>query len=495
MNILFVHTDQQRRDSLRCYGNSEGRTPTFDRLAAEGIVFDNAFTPVPLCGPARASLLTGLRPIHHGILFNVESGCVAGRDFAGRPEGFGQRLRDRGYYCAHVGKWHIGTELTPADCGFEGLYYAGYGYPEAHPHYLEYLRRLGLPGFVLREQRHSDGLPGRKGFLLTAVQEGGVEASVPYYLAEQAIAAMRFAVEAGREFFVAVDFWGPHAPYILPEQYARMHHPAAVTPPATSSEDLAGKPRLQQDYARYWGVDGFDSSRWAELVAACYGYISLIDAQVGRLLACLEDVGVAGETAVIFTTDHGGMVGSHGLMDKGPFLYDPVCRVPLIVRLPGGRGGGTHDEHIVYNMDLMPTFLELAGANVPERLDAASLLPLCTGRNGGFPERRAAFSEYHGHQVPAFGRMVRTERHKYVFNGCGLDELYDLRSDPLERRNLIGDPAARQPLAELRAMLAEHLRRQQDPVLRFYLGTRMEGDGPEPLRGPSWRPQRKAEPE
>ena len=473
-NILFIQTDQQRRDSLPCYGNRQVRAPNIHRLAEEGVLFENAFTPVPLCAPARASLLVGRRPIHHGILFNCESGCVAGRDFA-RPEvGFGRRLRERGYQCAHLGKWHIGTELTPCDCGFDGVYYPGYGYPEAHPHYLDHLRRHGLGGFALRDQRRGAGSSAREGPLLMAIQDGGVEASVPYYLADQAIAAIHAAVEARRPFFVACNFWGPHAPYILPERHMRMYDPAAVAPPATSAEDLAVKPQLHRDYARYWGVPGFDAERWAELVAACYGYVSLLDEQVGRMLASLEDLGVAEETAVIFTTDHGGMVGAHGLPDKGPFLYDPVCRIPLIVRLPGGRGAGTRDEHIVYNMDLMPTFLELAGAAAPDELDGASLVPLWTGRQDSFPGRPAAFCEYHGHQVPAFGRMVRTQRHKYVFNGCGLDELYDLQDDPLERRNLIHDRTCRDRLAELRAILADYLRQEHDPVLRFFLGTRFE---------------------
>jgi arylsulfatase A-like enzyme len=161
-------------------------------------------------------------------------------------------------------------------------------------------------------------------------------------------------------------------------------------------------------------------------------------------------------------------------MDKGPFLYDPVCRIPLVVRLPDGRGAGTRDNHIVYNMDLMPTFLELAGTDVPDALDAASLLPLWAGRAHEFPDRHAAFSEYHGHQVPAFGRMVRTNEFKYIFNACGLDELYDLRADPFERRNLIDDPTAHDQLTELRGMLADYLREQDDPVLRFYLGTRFD---------------------
>ncbi len=472
-NILFIQTDQQRRDSLACHGNTVVRAPCLQRLAGEGVVFENAFAPTPLCAPARASLLTGRLPIHHGLLFNVESGCVAGRDFL-RPEvGFGQILRAQGYDCRHVGKWHIGTTLTPADCGFEGIHYPGYGYPEAHPHYLEYLSRLGISGFLLREQRYGRRASGRRGPLLAAVQEGGLQASVPCYLAGQTVEAIGQSVRAGRPFFVACNFWGPHAPYILPEEYMHMYDPAETPAAPEPPGVLDDKPAIHRDYARYWGTQDFDRDEWSALLAACYGYVSLIDEQVGRLLVWLEELGVAGETVVIFSTDHGGMVGSHGLMDKGPFLYDPVCRIPLIVRLPGAAASGCRPRQIAYNTDLMPTFLELAGAAIPDGLDGSSLVPLWTGREGEFPRREAAFAEFHGHQVPAFGRMARTERLKYVFNACGLDELYDLSADPGESRNLIAEPSRRGDVAAMRELLRDHLARQGDPVLRYYLATRM----------------------
>ena len=475
MNILFIQTDQQRRDSLPCYGNGVVRAPNVQRLAEEGIVFENAFTPVPLCAPARASLLTGRWPIHHGILFNCESGCAAGKDFLGPVRGFGQRLRAAGYDCRHIGKWHIGTTFTPADAGFEGVYYPGYGYPQDHPHYLEYLRGVGVSGFVLGERFHGRCADGSPGPLLAAVQEGGVEASVPHYLAEQTIGALREAAAAGREFFIACNFWGPHAPYILPEQYMHLYDAAEVPAGTWAGGDLAGKPAICRDYARYWGVADFGPDEWSRLVRACWGYVSLIDSEIGRMLATLDELGLAGETAVIFTTDHGGMVGAHGLMDKGPFPYDPLCRIPLIVRLPGRAGAGRRREEIVYNMDLMPTFLELAGAEVPDGVDSASLVPLWSGREGDFPRREAAFCECHGHQVPAFSRMVRTHRMKYVFNAAGPDELYDLAADPLERENLIDDPSRRGELKDMRERLREHLSRQGDPVLRYFEGSRMRG--------------------
>jgi arylsulfatase A-like enzyme len=443
------------------------------------MVFDNAFTPVPLCGPARASLLTGKRPIHHGILFNKESGCAAGRDFFEPQTGYAGLLADRGYRCTHVGKWHIGTKIGPADYGLEGVFYPGYGNPafgsgKLHPHYRAYIEKLDMTGLDLRDALYGAGNSRQPGALLAAIHDGGERASLPYYLAEQTIAAIREAASANQPFFVSCNFWGPHAPYVLPESYMNMYDLADVDLPDTAAEDLADRPKLHRDYVDYWGVRDLTREQWTRLVAACYGYVSLIDAQIGRILATLTDLGVEQDTAVLFTSDHGGMVGSHGLVDKGPFLYDPVCRIPQIIRLPGRQSAGQRSDAIVYNMDLMPTLLEIAGAEAPPDLDAKSILPLCQGAPDAFAERRAAFVEYHGHQIPAFGRMVRTDRFKYVFNGSGLDEFYDVHADPEERTNRVNDTTYRDQLTELRETLADYLIEQKDPVLRFYLKTRLD---------------------
>ncbi len=186
MNILLIQTDQQRRDGLGIYGNSVVRTPAIDQLARDGVVFDHCYTPIPLCAPARASLLTGKRPLRHGILFNLESGSVAGRDFQGTHATLAELLAKHGYRSTLCGKWHVSTNLTPAQCGFDGVFYPGYGYPDQHPHYQAHLRKLGA-AFNLREQIYSRRPDGSNKILMAAIQEGPEEASEPYYLADQAI--------------------------------------------------------------------------------------------------------------------------------------------------------------------------------------------------------------------------------------------------------------------------------------------------------------------
>ena len=470
MNILLIQADQQRRDSLGCYGNRVARTPHVDRLAREGCTFDEAFTPIPICAPARASLITGKRPVHHGILRNPESGEIGGRDFVGEHRTVAEIVNRLGYRSTLCGKWHVGTRLTPAECGFEGVHYPGYGYPAEHRHYVEYLRGLGC-AFRLRDEVHGRRPDGSRGPLLAAVQEGPVEASVPYYVAEQACQAIRRSAERGEPFFVRCDFWGPHAPYNIPEPYAHLYRADDMVPWPNFADELGGKPRIQRAVKAYWGVQDFGWSEWSQLVAMCYGYVTLIDEQVGRLMTTLEELGLAADTAVFYTSDHGGMVGAHGLCDKGPHLYDEQCRVPLVARVPGAPEARRSDG-CVYNIDLMPTVLELAGAELPDDLDAASLLPIIRGdRDAVRPP--VAYIEFHGHQCPYTQRLVQTPATKYVFNAPEQDELYDLTTDPGELVNLAGDPAHAERLAELRRLLLEHLEATDDPILRFYQGTRM----------------------
>ena len=473
MNVLLIQADQQRRDSLGTYGNTVAKTPHVDALAREGMVFDYAFTPIPLCGPSRASLITGKRPVNHGILVNPESGSVAGRDFGHEHATLAQLLAARDYRSVLCGKWHVGMELAPAQCGFEGVFYPGYGYPNRHPHYLAHLEKLGTR-FALREEMYSRSPDGSDKTLLSAVLDGPEEASIPHYLVDQAIEAIRQSSSDGRPFFIRCDFWGPHAPYIIPERYARMYDPLCIEPWPSFHDSLAGKPEIQRAMRRYWGIEGFTWQEWSRLVAMCYGYVSLIDDQVGRLRAALDDAGQADDTAIFYVSDHGGMVGGHGLADKGPYLYDEICRIPLIAHVPGCSGGRRTDA-LVYNMDLMPTILELAGCDVPPDLDAASLVPLLTGQGERVREDDVAYLEFHGHHQPYAQRLIRTRTAKYVFNAAEIDELYDLENDPHELCNQVANASYADLLDGMRQVMRDWLTKLNDPILKFFEGERLSG--------------------
>jgi len=250
-----------------------------------------------------------------------------------------------------------------------------------------------------------------------------------------------------------------------------MYDDVAVPEWPNFHESFEGKPEIQRRYLDYWGIRGLTWDDWELLVRGAYGYTTLIDDQVGRILAAIAELGLDEDTAVIYTADHGGMVGAHRLADKGPFLYDEICRIPFVARIPGITNPDTRNANWIYNYDIMPTALELGGAAVPDGLDAESILPILRGDES---RTKVAHVEFHGHQAPYCQRMIRTETHKYVFNAPETDELYDLANDPHEMRNLVADSASSAILAELRSHMYLYLSRTGDPIRVFFEATRMK---------------------
>lgn len=463
-NLLFFCTDQHRADTLGCYGAPLCQTPHLDHLAQNGVRFLWAYTPSAICTPARASLLTGLWPHHHLLLANAERNVGYRTELDPHLLPFSHYLRRQGYRVGHVGKWHVGEEKGPQDFGFEGPHYPGWYDPLDHPDYQAYLQERGLPPFRVRDVIRGTFPNGEPGIPLAGIYEGPVEGTWSYFLAERTRERLRAYAqerrETGRPFFLACHFFGPHLPYFLPQEVAERYNPAEVVLPKNRCETFQGKPRVQQNYCAHWAWDTLSEEQQRRLIAMSWGYVTMIDEQIGRVLAELEALGLEEETAVFFAADHGEFTGSHRLNDKGPAMYEEIYRIPLIARLPGGARGAVCHEFVSL-LDLPPTFVELAGAPVPPHFDGCSLVPFLQGRPA--PDwRQEIFAEFHGHHFPYPQRMIRTRRYKLVINPPDVNELYDLESDPDELVNRIGDPT----LADVR----------RDLMRRLYLHLKASGD-------------------
>jgi len=460
-NILVLFVDQQRQNCLGCYGNDVVQTPNLDRLARNGIRFTNAYTPAPVCTPARTSLQCGLWPHKHGLTFNTGNFRTKGGLNDPRPETrfFSETLKEKGWRNAHVGKWHIGTEPNkPAKRGYEDLpYYPGYGYPAKHPHYVEYLKKQGVNGFnLLWERRDPTGYRHYAG-----LQEGPQSASIPAYLASQTVEVLERYAEGDEPFFVSCNFWGPHAPYNITREHLYMYRGKNIEPWPNWDCDLSDKPGVITRYGEYWKTGWFNEKDLSEMIGEYYGYITLIDEEIGRILKTLEDAGKLEETLIVYSADHGSSVGSYRYWDKGFGMYDCITRIPLIVSHPSIKPGVS--DAFVTLLDLAPTFLESAGLDVPENMDGTSLMPILTGREKSVRED-FIITEHHGHQMPFWQRMVRTPRFKYVYNPTSRDEFYDLEADPWETKNIIED-APRGDLRWAREALIEWMEKTGDPCL------------------------------
>ncbi|MHB1010542.1 MAG: sulfatase/phosphatase domain-containing protein, partial [Propionibacteriaceae bacterium] len=236
----------------------------------------------------------------------------------------------------------------------------------------------------------------------------------------------------GRPFSLDLHFFGPHLPYIIPGEYFDLIDPDLIELPPSFGETFAGKPQIQSNYSRYWSTDSFSADEWRKLIAIYHGYVSLIDLEIGRVLAELHALGLTDSTAVFFCADHGEFTGAHRLNDKGPMAYEDILRIPMIVRAPGSNRN-QRSAALVSLLDVPATILDLAGIQPTLVIDGRSLVPHLLGDGTG--SRDELLCEFHGHHFPLQQRILVTDRYKLVVSPESLNELYDLATDPFELTN------------------------------------------------------------
>lgn len=422
-NILMIVTDQQRRDTVGVYGSEMCRTPNMDRLAKTGLRFDNAFTPTGLCSPVRCSLLTGLYPHGHKVLTNLGLHPIR-EQLEPEDDLLSAAIKKAGYRLGYVGKWHV-SKLDPPAFGNED--YVSLGDFEA------WRDEIGVP---VPDAMHDYTKQ------VAARDPAPAEQSRPAFLCNHAIKLIDRSKDDPRPFFLRLDFHGPHFPNVVPEPYFSMYDPAAIAPWPNHADSLMGKPSVQRIKQRHWRTDDMTWADWQPLVAAYLGEISMIDAEVGRVLDHLEGQGLADDTLVIWTTDHGDTIGAHGICNKDYTMYQEIYHVPLLMRWPGmieeGHASSAYTHHF---LDLFATLIELSGASQPEPCHGRSLLPIMRGEAlpDGWPNE--ACSEFHGSHMGLYSmRLLTTDDYAYIYHTNDIDELYHRPSDPHQLNNLAEDP-------------------------------------------------------
>lgn len=417
-NIVLFLTDQLRRDALGCYGNEVCQTPNLDQLASEGIRFDQAYTTSPVCSPARASLMSGLYPHNNGVMINTHIAPAWNRGLSTDVPTFSSLLKDAGYVTDYAGKWHVHQDIGPEEFGFDR-------------HVVRGGRGEAVPGSELTVE-----FPGSS-FPVAGTSGLPKEEYKTWMVTDDGIEMMRERAEGDQPFFLRIDATAPHFANIIPEPYASMYDPESIPPWNNFDESFEGKPAAHLRKHQEWNLGEKDWSWWQQVIAKYYGDVTLVDECVGRVLDAIEDCGIADNTIFLFSTDHGDATGSHKHFEKSGTMYDEVFRIPLLMKVPGGESRVV--SQFVRLMDLMPTFVEWGGGEIPEGLDAKSLIPLINGKHPeDWPD--SVYCESHG-EVWGYSsqRMVRTKRWKYVYTPHDMDELYDLEEDPGEMKNLINN--------------------------------------------------------
>ncbi len=472
-NILLILTDQHRLSALGCYGPTPCSTPNIDRLAREGVRFERVYTTCPVCSPARATIITGQYPHRHGVTANCGSIPSAVWNIPDHPRMLSRQLLGGGYQCGYTGKWHLCPESAcvewfnqriphhvPSTLGFEGQDFMGHG--GGGLRFAAYQQYLADQGFTFALQPNSAN-PPEYGWPSFAVQAGPKEASVDHFLANHTIGLIDRYRVGGRPFFIWHNHWGPHEPYYPVAEFYEPYREMAI-PPWPNYEV---PPNLLSAHHRPVIHPGAHARRWDYWNAALrhyYAFTTQIDDQIGRLYAHLEKTGLLDNTIIIFASDHGEHIGSHGgLVNKGYSHFEEIQRVGLIVRYPEryrprAVRPGTVRTELASLVDLYPTVLDLAGVStIGLEPQGASLHGLLDGRA---PEwRDAAFVEFYGLSGGTVMVSCRCGDWKYGWNMNGTDELYNLADDPHEILNLADEPAHRSVRREMLERIAMHMRR------------------------------------
>jgi len=444
-NIVFIMTDDQRQDAMSAYGNTILRTPNMDRIGAEGIRFTESFVTNSLCAPSRASILTGLYSHAHGVITNG-GGPLFYRQPGLRADQltFPHLLRQAGYHTVLIGKWHLRSVPTGFDRWVifpsQGIY--------QDPDMIAGVGDMPLAdGVRLRLRGHADDVVG-----------------------DQAVEFLRTRV-SDRPFCLLYQFKSPHRAWQPAARFEDAFDDVDIPLPRTYEDRLDAEALRNAEMAladmpdfRERGVDPTlpvetrKRLNLEHLVKNYYRVLLSVDENVGRLLDALEEHGSAEDTIVVYTSDNGFFLGEHGLFDKR-LMYEPSIRVPLLIRYPRlGISGGVDDTHMVLNIDIAPTLLELAGMPVPGWMHGRSLVPLLQRRD--LPWREAflyEFYEYPAEHCIRKHRGIRTARWKllHFWEQPEEWELFDLENDPDEITNLAGQRAHARTLAELKTRLAD----------------------------------------
>ncbi|HPO15617.1 MAG TPA: sulfatase-like hydrolase/transferase [Candidatus Hydrogenedentes bacterium] len=448
-NILIIHTDQHRMECLGAYGNREIRTPNIDSLAADGVRFDNSFCPYPVCTPSRYSFISGVY-VHEHRGWNNHCTLPPGTDT------FPRLLKQAGYRTKAVGKMHYAP--TYLDVGFSEMILAEQDGPGRwDDDYHRMLQSQGLIDFndledQVKEYREKARPEYWENF-------GALKTNLPlkYHSTEWIGARAQEALQqwnSSGELLMA-GFIKPHHPFDPPEEYGRRYDPATLTllPGWT---DTCFEHDLAQSRG-YFDHTSLTESALKKIMAYYYANITHIDDQVGKMVRILKDKGLYGQTMIIFTSDHGEYLGYHHMLLKGNFLYDPLAKVPLIIKFPHSLHKGTTSQALVNTTDAAPTILAQTGCPIPQCMRG---LNLANPQN----ERNILFAESDGGKQV----MARTRTRKLILHrtkNVGL--FYDLEKDPCEHDNRYQDPAYQSEIKTMTESLDQW--RPSDNLPKVYL--------------------------
>ncbi|MBN1901183.1 sulfatase-like hydrolase/transferase [Candidatus Sumerlaeota bacterium] len=470
-NILWVCADQQRFDTLNCYGNPFVHTPNLNGLAERGTIFNNCFSQSPVCTPSRSCFLTGRYPRTTGCRQN-------GQDIPETEIPVTKILSDAGYTCGLSGKLHLSAchpDACPTierriDDGYSEFYWSHHPYRDEWPGYNQYQLWLKEKGEVCDPPQHPEckwvAFSPREEFHHTT------------WCANKGIDFIERRANDKSPWLFSMNLFDPHHPFDAPEEYLSRYMPFLdeIPLPNYVEGELEHKTVFQRiDHEGAYGRERmYPFTKMSEkdhrlIRASYYAMCDLIDAQAGRLIKALEETGQSENTIVIFSADHGEMLGDHGIYLKGPYFYEPAIHVPLIISFPGHIKQG-RSEALIELADIAPTLLEAVGLPRHPGMQGRSFWKLLSGEEERNSRREDVYCEYYNaldsHRDPtAQLTMARTPHIKIVVDHShSFGELYDLKKDPKETNNLWDDPDYRDVKMEMLLRVCNRMAWTVDPL-------------------------------
>ncbi len=431
VNVLFIMSDQHNVRAMECSGNSEVKTPVLDRLAQDGVRFSNAFCQTGQCCPSRYTIWTGRYAHSHGCRWNNVIEPL-------KEVTVGEVFKQAGYATATIGKHHM--MHSPKKHGFDLVV--------DQPEYRAFLEKEGQPPML----RSVDKME-QPSTAYTGISRAPNKYHPSGFWAAQTIEFLK--ANRDKPFCAWLSFYGPHTPIIPSERWAAMYDPEEITLPENNPCRLTSYPRMMDQAQKQFQAVTADQHR--EILARYYGFVSQIDYNIGLVLAELERLGLAENTIVVYTADHGEMAAEQGTWTKFTLNYDGTVHIPMMIRMPGVLPKGVVVDELVGLVDLLPTLCEVTGQPVPKKVQGTSLLSLAQGKPVEW--RDVIFSEI-GYPGRAAGRCVlaRTHSHALIQHenfGQPYVELFDLTKDPWQTKNVAGEEGSAATLGSLKQAIVE----------------------------------------
>ncbi len=485
-NIILVMNDHQAYYRHGWDGGVKPLRPNFDKLASMGAEFMNAYSACPLCAPVRRSMLNGLYPHTHKNYYNDSAVPYS-------EESYLKVLSNNGYKSYYLGKWHAGGHPSLPLHGSEGFTCEGYGNPYLTEEYKAYCEKNNLPHATHKIEVDFTGERVRPAF--PELKEGNLYQSLTDGIYEEAAGVTTTPKETHESFFLAnlacdcleehvktkneqpfmlnLQFWGPHQPFFPTQEFVDMYDIEDIKMYESFYEDMSNRSKVNQVEATILGDENykliqpsvFSEEKWKKSLLYAYASQTMVDDAFGLIMNKVEELGLSDDTIIIYSTDHGDALCSHGgHFDKCSYLTQEVLRIPMAIKWKGKIPEKTKIKSLVSNIDIPTTILDCAGLSFEKAVYGKSLLPLATMEKEKVRDYFVSETAGHGYIERIHGRSIVSDGFKFICYENMEDELYDLNSDPYEMKNLCRDENYVTQLQSLKEKLKEWQSETKDPV-------------------------------